>query len=54
MLNKDDLKQIADLMDERLKKGLKPIRDHLSKIDDTLEVLLRLVRHDYQKIESLE
>lgn len=54
MLNKTDLKQIGDLLDERLKRELKPIKDHLSKIDDTLEIMLRLIRHDYQKIESLE
>lgn len=58
MLTKDDVKQIGNVMDEkmkkRFKKELKPIKDDIKDIKQTNEIMLRLIRHDSQKIQSLE
>lgn len=51
---KDEVRPIVrDEIQAQLKKALKPVKDHLDKIDCDLESVHRMVRHDFDRIQDL-
>ncbi|MEK7079294.1 MAG: hypothetical protein AAB929_04455 [Patescibacteria group bacterium] len=51
---KDEVRPIVrNEIQTQLKKALKPVKDHLDKIDRDLESVHRMVRNDFGRIQDL-